>query len=416
MKLLRNKVVQNGIWLYLLLFVNTVLPMATIPYVTRELGPENYGYYNIALNWIMYLHAIVTYGFDMVGSRHVALAKDDKPALQRYVSSVVYAKLILTVISALAMGVLIAVSDYSATQSICIAILFVSVIGEAFKQTWLFQGLQEMQNITIISAIARIVTTVLVFLFVHEDSLFFYCWLYAASGLFVGVAGLVISRWRLGIRMVAVPLREIWQRLVDGFVLFTTSAMSKIFTGFGVTFLGTIVSVATVGIYSAIYKIPSILISCFSPISQVIYPHICGLYSQDYKKGKSFALRVGAVVTALFIAGSCVVVFLREFVVTLAFGSEYAGYCDLLVPFMCWLCTSIANSFLGTQILIASGRSKEYSRAFIAGIVSLLGFTVAFGSGYGIYGVAWAQFFSELVLLISNAVAIILSERKQTKI
>ena len=60
----------------------------------------------------------------------------------------------------------------------------------------------------------------------------------------------------------------------DGWYLFISQAMSKIFSGIGTTVLGFAATSSVVGIYSAIYKIPYIMVLFFSPISQALYPHI----------------------------------------------------------------------------------------------------------------------------------------------
>ncbi len=413
MNLLKNKTIQNGLWLYVLQFVNTVLPMLTIPYVTRMLGAEQYGYYSLALNWTTYLHVIVTYGFDMVGSRFVAQNKDDSEKIKYYVSSVVSAKLLLTLLSAFILTFLLILGDFSKIQCICTILLFGSVVGESFKQTWLFQGMQTMKNITIISSLARIISTICIFFLVHEDGLFIYCILYSISGLFVGVVGILISRYKLGIRFVRVPPSLVMQRLKEGFLIFTTNVMSKVFTGFGITVLGIVGNATQIGIYSAIYKIPSILVSCFAPISQALYPSICLKYQKDYKKAKELALKIGAFVVCAFMVGSIVILIVKEWVVGVAFGIEYQEHSMLLIPFMIWLCISIANNFLGTQILIASGHSALYSRAFTTGMISLVCLTVCMGYTYQMYGIAYAQVISEAVLLCANIIAVTIAGRNE---
>ena len=401
-RVLQNKAIKNGIWLYILLFVNTVLPMLTVPFVTRVLGPEKYGIYTIALNWITYLTVIVTYGFDLSASRRIAQGGFTEEELRSYVSSVIYAKMLLTVISAICMFVLIIGGGYSGAQTGCFLILFGSVIGECFKQTWLFQGLQVMKNITIISSVARILSTVCVFGFVNSEGLFIYSGLYSASGLFVGLVGLLITRFKLKIRFVKVDVSEVVDRLKEGFLIFTTNAMSKIFAGFSITFLSIVATSAEVGVYSAIYKIPQILLSCFAPISQAFYPFVCNEYNKSYRNGKIIAVKVGALITSLSVMGTIGLIVLRKFVVGILFGAEYILYADLLIPFLVWLCLSIGNNFLGTQILIASNHSREYTRSFTMGLIVLLFCTSAFGIKYQMSGVAWAQVVSETVLMCGN--------------
>jgi polysaccharide transporter, PST family len=210
----------------------------------------------------------------------------------------------------------------------------------------------------------------------------------------------------LKIKLRIIPLLEIIERLKEGFFIFTTNAASKLFSGFGITILGIVASATAVGTYSAIYKIPAVLISCFSPISQALYPHICKQYKEDYKKGRATAKKVAFFVTGLFILGSILVILLRDSIVGIAFGIEYVDSSYLLLPFMIWICISVFNNFLGTQTLIASGHSKEYSKSFIIGLVTFIVLTLSLGLPFGMLGVAWAQSLSEGILMIANLVFI----------
>ncbi|MCI1524616.1 MAG: oligosaccharide flippase family protein, partial [Lactobacillus crispatus] len=70
---LSSKVVNNGIWMYLLQLFNTVIPLITLPYITRILGTEKYGIFSTSFNIVGYLQVIVEYGFAMSATREIAL-------------------------------------------------------------------------------------------------------------------------------------------------------------------------------------------------------------------------------------------------------------------------------------------------------------------------------------------------------
>ena len=57
-QILKSKIVKNSAWLVLLQIVNTIVPMMTIPFVTRKLGSDTYGIFSICLNWILYLQVL----------------------------------------------------------------------------------------------------------------------------------------------------------------------------------------------------------------------------------------------------------------------------------------------------------------------------------------------------------------------
>ena len=99
-KLLSSRVLKNGIWLTILQLVNTVIPVITIPYVTRILGTNEYGIFSIALNWILYLQVLVEYGFGLSGSRKVALLKENShKELNGLFNNIISARIILLIFS-----------------------------------------------------------------------------------------------------------------------------------------------------------------------------------------------------------------------------------------------------------------------------------------------------------------------------
>lgn len=74
-QLTTSKLIKNGFWLFVLQVFNTVVPMFTLPYITRILGPSGYGDFSLALNWILYLQVIVEYGFGYWGPERLRLVE-----------------------------------------------------------------------------------------------------------------------------------------------------------------------------------------------------------------------------------------------------------------------------------------------------------------------------------------------------
>lgn len=159
--LLKTKLFKNGFWLFVLQVFNTVVPLVTLPYIIRVLGTDNYGIFSISLNWITYFQVIVEYGFGYTGSRKVSINKDD--SIQPLYSRIISARLILMLISYSAMNVFSFIARISIEQYFSMTILFLVIVGVSFQLTWLFQGKQDMKFITIVNAVSRLISVVLVF-------------------------------------------------------------------------------------------------------------------------------------------------------------------------------------------------------------------------------------------------------------
>ena len=275
-RILNSRILKNGIWLTILQLVNTVIPVITIPYVTRILGTNEYGIFSIALNWILYLQVFVEYGFGLSGVRKVALIKESEyERLNQLFNNIISARILLLSVSFIILNIICIVSNFSSQIYMSMLFLFTMIIGTTFQLTWLFQGKQDMKFITIINVVSRVISVLLIFLFVKtSNDIYLYCFLYAITLLLSSIISMIVARRKYNLKFKFANFYKILNELKDGIYLFTSSAMTKIFSGFGVTILGIYTSASTTGIFSAIYKIPYVLTMFFSPVSQAIYPFI----------------------------------------------------------------------------------------------------------------------------------------------
>lgn len=401
-RICRSNTIKNGVWLYILQFFNTVFPLITLPYVTRILGTDNYGIFSYALNIITYLQVIVEYGFNLSGARKIAIFEDEKEREKIY-SHIITSKLFLLVCSFLISLILIVIFKFTDKQIYTMLIMLLIVIGTAITQPWLFQGKQKMKFVTISNAIVRIIFVILIFFLVKEENdLYMYSFLYSIVFVFIGLLQIYIIKKIFKYKYKICTLKECICELKDGWYTFTTSAMSKIFTGLGVTLLGIIYreNTAIVGIYSAIQKIPLAINMAYSPISQAVFPYISKRYKENYHFAINFIRKLIILTIILMIVSVIITSIFSYDIVKIAFGEEYTQYHLILIPLIIWAFLGILNNILGIQILVAQGKNKQYSKAFSIGSVSIVILNVILGIPFGIYGIAIATMLSELVLNI----------------
>jgi PST family polysaccharide transporter len=104
-KILKSKVFSNGVYLYILQMFNTIIPLLTLPYITRILGDSQYGVFSKTFNYITYFQALVEYGFTLAGARKISLC-NTKEERDKIFSSITYSKMLLTLFSLVVVGVL----------------------------------------------------------------------------------------------------------------------------------------------------------------------------------------------------------------------------------------------------------------------------------------------------------------------
>ena len=399
-KILESKLAKNGFWMILLQGFNTIIPLLTLPYITRILSTSSYGEFSIALNWIGYFQVIVEYGFGLTGARRAATYKN-KEKVDKVHSSIICARLVLLAFCMILFIVVIITSKIEKMQIICMIILFLMVVAVVFQQNWYFQGIAEMKNIAIINVISRTISVVLIFLLVKvPEDLYLYCLLYISNFLISSLVGCIVVWTKYKVKFSFQSFNAIKNEIIEGWPLFVSSAMTKIFGSIGITILGIISTKDAVGVYSAINKIPYILTLAFSAISQALYPFMCNSFVGSFDEGVKKVRKYAVPVFLFFAIGGIFIILTNKIIVNIAFGADYVGSSTLLIPFVIWVLFGIINNFLGIQTLVASGHQKEYSMAFTISIVVMLVLMFVLGHIFGAYGIAYASMVSEIALSV----------------
>lgn len=396
--IMNSKTAKNGMWLYGLQFFNTIIPLMTVPYITRILGASKYGVFSIALNIMTYLQVIVEYGFALSATRKIVLMENEKD-INKLFTEVISCRLILYFMTLIFTIIYIQCNSFSVEENICLLILDGSLIGYCFQENWLFQGKQEMKFISIPNIIARSLSTIGIFLYVkNENDIYLYCILYSLSPVISNLIGTCIAVYRYKVKIVKITFANMWDTLRDGVYIFFTQLSSKVFGAIGITFLGIFASEYDVGIYSALNKVSYILMLMWSPIAQIIYPYSSKKMAASMKEGIKEIKRIWRFTFAFFSVIVLIICLFAKSVINILFGSDYVTASYIIYPQLLWVLCGINNNFLGIQIMVSAGFDKEYSKCFQIGVVGTIIFNLVLIYRWGINGAAIAPMISEIVL------------------
>jgi len=356
---------ENVIWLTSLQAMNYLLPMATVPYLIRVLGANSYGILSFAVTLSQYFVVLTDYGFNLSATRKIALVRDDRSSLEETVSAVLLIKIGLLAVSAvIVLGFMFVIPKYTPYWKV-IAVAFLSVVGSVAFPVWLFQGLQDMRSVMLLSTLGRFFCTGAIFLTVHgsHDVVAATMWTVAGYPVAGMAAWWVIRRsYRLALRVPS--MHTIRDAFSSGFHVFVSSVMSNVLINGAVLVMGFTVSMSTVGTYAAIEKIAKAAVMAFAPLTQALYPRTVEHFSRSYREGRLFVVKSGAIVIVLAIAAAFVLFCGAKLAITLVCGRTYAPYYPVLQVLAAWLFFGVLNNILGIQYLLGSGRYRTYSGCF----------------------------------------------------
>lgn len=391
----KNRALKNGLWMYALQAFNTIMPLLTLPYITRILGASKYGHFSVVLNIVTYLQVIVEYGFAFSATREVAL-QDENNNLSQMFSAIVSSRLLLYIVSIFIVIMYCFLFGKSTENIICLIVMTFNLIGYCFQSNWLFQGKQDMKYITIANIVARLSTMVGIFALVHSSkNILEYCILYSLSPIVANAVGVIIIHKKYKIRWVWTPIKTIIWTLKSGIYVFFTQFSAKVFGAIGVTFLGIFEGDYITGIYSAIYKVPYLLLLAWNPVSQVLYPISSKQMMKNMTNGRKFIKRIHFFCMLIWSIMALIISLGAKTIVNILFGKEYTSYYYIIFPLLIWVLLGINNNFNGIQTLLGGGYDKEYNKAFQIGtfITILLNYLLI--TNYGIIGASFAPMISE---------------------
>ncbi len=352
---------------------NYVLPFVTVPYLTRVLGPAQYGLIGFAAAFVNYFTILTGYGFNLSATREISLKRDDHERISGIFSAVMIIKAALLVLSAaIVLAVVYSFDRFRADAGVYL-VSFGIVAGNVLFPVWLFQGMERMKYITYINLAGRAALTAAVFVFISARADYMlYVILNSVTAVLVGVASLACALRVFDIKFVMPSLADLRREAAEGWYVFVSSISVVLYTSSTTFVLGLFTNNAVVGYYTGADKIRQAVQGLFTPVFQTLYPYVNKLAHESRERAVAFMRRealylgiAGGIVCLLVFAGA-------DLVVRVVLGAEYAPSVALLRILAFAPVLIILGSVLTVQGMLSLNLKRDYSLVFVsAGIVGI---------------------------------------------
>lgn len=390
--------VENFFSLSALQMVGYILPLITVPYLTRVLGVANYGLVNFAMALMAYFKILTEYGFGLSAVREISIHRNDPEKVSEIFSAVMIIKILLTV---LAFGILyVVVFSFSkfSSNALMYLLAFGWVIGYTISPMWFFQGMERMKYITVLNVLTNLIFVFAIFAVVRSAADFIYVPLLYSLGIIIsGLISLVIIYRTFKVRF-HIPSRSfIIETFKDSTNFFLSGASASIYTSSNTFFLGIFTNNTAVGYYSAAEKLYVAMQGLYAPLLQVIYPYMAKT------KNKVFHRKIFKSVSVLNAMFCILLIVFSGFIVNLLFGSAFGASTGVMQILAVALIIVIPSMILGYPFLAVLGQQKYANGSVVIGAVVHLGMILLISPFMNIYLVAGLVVFTELVVLSIRA-------------
>jgi len=370
----KRRLLSNFMSLSVLQGANYVLPLITLPYLVRVLGPEKYGLIAFAQAFIQYFNILTDYGFNLSATREISIHRDNAQKVSEIFSSVMIIKFCLLVLSFVIMNILV-FSFWKFRQDWLIYYLtFGMVVGQLLFPVWFFQGMEKMKYITFLNITSRLIFTFAIFVFIRQTSDYIYVPLLNLFGYLVAGAlalRIVFRGFKVGFKVPSYS--SLIHQLKEGWYIFISTMAISLYTVSNTFILGIFTNNTIVGYYSGAEKIIKAVQGVLSPISQTIYPHISKLASESKDQALRFIRKMTFLVGGGSFVLSLIVFIFADTIVRILLGSQYLESIAVLrilsfLPFIIGL-----SNIFGVQTMLAFDLKKGFSNILIsASIINII--------------------------------------------
>jgi PST family polysaccharide transporter len=377
-----------------------LLTFASFSYLSRMLGPENYGFLEFTLAVMVFFTLPVDLGLGAYGAREIARDRARGPQLLREVTGL---RMVLAAASMLLLAVFIFFLQKPMEVKLLLSLYGISLMGSPFLLQWFFQAYDQMRWVGAASIVRQAGFAVLVFLACRRGVPLPYIGLIeCASVLSVTAFCVYVAHWKMGIPLTLPDLRvrSIFGHMSESVPIGLTELGWAFMWYFCTVLLGLFYSDWTLGWFGASHRALMALhtfvwlyfFNLLPSISRCVglpREHLLGLMDKSVRLTSWAGLFTAAIL--------CV---LARLVLRVIYGWFYADAGETFA-ILVWMLPVAMISGHHRYILIAYKRQKDllYCTAISAGVAVILGVTLV--PLFDGRGAAWA-------LLLANAVNLVL--------
>jgi PST family polysaccharide transporter len=393
-ELLHRRLVQNVMALYGVQFVNYLLPLITVPYLTRVLGTQGWGLFAFFQSFGLFAGTLVDYNFTLSATRDVSQHRQDLQQRSELLAGVLGAKVLLSAVVIFICLIAQAFVPSFKEHSLIYWMGMAWAITLAFNLFWYFQGMEKMRIAAALDLSAKGLATVAIFLFIRSEE---QVWLIFLLYTLANLCSMLFAAW-LAYRIVPfrVPtwrltrgaLRRGWQLFVTRFAVNLTAVGNSFI-------LGLFVPPTLVGYFAGAEKISKAAASLCEPVTQSLFPRMSLIAPQDLdhavrlmKRSFLFLVTFGALMSLfLFVAAPVLT--------STLLGPDYQTAASILrILAALPLLIALTNVF-GVQWMLALRLDRQFNIVVTTTALLNLLLAILLAPRWDAAGMAWAVLISK---------------------
>lgn len=394
---------------------NYLVPLLTLPYLTRVLGAEGFGRVIFVQGVIAFLILLVDFGFSWSTTRYIAAHRTDRHEVSRVFCATWIVQWCLVIMAALVLCLITWLVPALEVDASLYVWGFGMVVGHALFPLWLLQGLEKMRAVAWIQLGSRMVPLPLLFVLVRRpEDVAMAVGFQSAVAVLAGVLSLFwIVRMQL-VKWILPTMADLANVLHEGSLLFFSRVSISLYTSLIPIAVGTWAGHTQLAYFNLADRLRQVVTSVIVPVLQALFPRMSLLYKSDQSAANQLAKKVAIVVFALTFAAGMVLWAVADKLMLVFGGADFVDG----VPVLRWLafvpCVVALSNLLGVQVMLPMGMSKPFS--VILTMASFLSLALMYPLIHGAQALGAAQLIFVVEVVVTASMALYLRFANSRKV
>ncbi|WLS85283.1 oligosaccharide flippase family protein [Lactobacillus apis] len=373
-----------------------LVPLITVPYLSRILGPKTYGIYSNVNNIVQFLMIFCTLSVSYIGMRTISQTRAFKSPqeLTEAFWGLWYFQALAGLVTILIVVLVACFFHIKYWQYILLMVPY--LISAQVDISWFFQGLADFGRVVLKNTAVKLVSVVLILLWVKQPG---DLWKYM---LIMSVSTMLGSFvfWFDIRRYVGGPVKHFYQyqaTIKSIITLLIPQIATQIYTSLDKPILGLFQNSTQVAYYDNSQRISNMVLGVVTSISLVIMPKMAGEGKKEQrvilKKSLEATVMLGTLFAVIIMANT------KEFV-PFFFGHKFVPMTPLMFFFALTIVMIPTGGVFANQFALANHRDQDYAIPVIVGAILEVVLSYFLDRLYGATGAMIAILITEFIVLI----------------
>ncbi|MFD1483993.1 flippase [Lacticaseibacillus baoqingensis] len=390
------KVIKNFLWNAGYQVFVLIVPLITVPYVNRVLGPTGVGINAFTNSVVQYFILLGSLGINLYGNRETAYRRDRPEQLAKLFWEIALIRFICIGLSVLIYLAFVFSVDRYRVFYLAQGLMLVAA---AFDISWFFQGLENFRVTVLRNIFVRLASLVMVFTFVKTaNDTGLYIVIIAGSQL----AGNLtfwpsIRRYVHGLPKLSEL--HLVRHLRPSLLLLVPQLATQIYLQLNKTMLGMLQGVTASGFYDNSDKIIKMLLAIVTATGTVLLPHVAHSFANGDKAAVHRSLETSMhVVLVMAFPLALGISSVSDTFTYYFFSAKFMPVAQLMAVESIVVIPIAIASAVGVQYLLPTNQMRPYTTSVVLGSIANIILNVPLILLWGTMGAVIATILSESIV------------------